>query len=83
MTTRRLIVLCGRAYCNGNCGTCRHGRFNPGPPTSPRGVNFYGHFRQGVLAKRFGLAQRIAAAHEAAVIENRRRDEIAAIEIGG
>lgn len=26
------------------CAECRHKRFNPGPATNARCVNFYGHF---------------------------------------
>ena len=28
------------------CAKCRHARFNPGPPTSARRVNFYGAFQR-------------------------------------
>lgn len=39
------------------CAECRHARFNPGPPSNPRRLNFYGHYRRGVQAKRFRVNQ--------------------------
>lgn len=41
------------------CAPCRHRRFNPGPPTSGRRFNFYGHFSRTVAKRR---AKRINAA---------------------
>jgi hypothetical protein len=46
--------------------------FNPGPPSNPRRLNFYGHFRRGAQVRRY----RINQAHEAALREDAaRRDE--------
>ena len=44
----------------------RHARFNPGPPSNPRRVNVYGHWRRGAAAKR----HRIDTLHAAALEEN-------------
>lgn len=35
------------------CAGCRHARFQPGPATTPRRVNFYGHFARGKRTKTF------------------------------
>ena len=42
--------------------------FNPGPPSNPRRVGFYGHFKRGVAAKRF----RVNQAHAAALLADSR-----------
>jgi len=42
---------------------------NFGPPTNPRRVNFYGHFKRGAQAKRF----RVNQAHERALLEDAKR----------
>jgi len=47
----------------------RHARFAPGPPTNPRRVNFYGHFKRGATAKRFHMNQ----VHSKALRENAAR----------
>lgn len=44
-------------------------RYNPGPPSSPRKLTFYGHFPHGKAAKRY----RITLLHEEALEENARR----------
>lgn len=44
--------------------------FNPGPPSNPRRLNFYGHFKRGADAKRF----RVNRAHTEALRENAARE---------
>ena len=46
----------------------RH-EFNPGPPSNPRKVNWYGRLERGKLAKRY----RINRLHAQALVEDAQR----------
>lgn len=63
-------VICSNAEAHaafkGSCVECRLARFNPGPPSNLRRVNFFGAFRQAPAAKRL----RVNRAHVEALTED-------------
>ena len=54
------------------CWHCRHERFNPGAPSTPKQANFYGHFKRGQDRKRY----RVNLIHYFATIEDAVRDTL-------